>query len=413
MISFNQYLEEAADSAQNLHMTHADEDLFERGDKGAVAAVEFCKDIVRNVGRGSTKLTVKWDGAPAIFAGHDPKDGQFFVGTKSVFAKNPKLYKTHAEIDAQESGGKADKLHVALEELRKIGIPKGEVLQGDILWTTGDLKHETIDGKRWVTAHPNTIVYAWESESETGKAIKNSLIGVVFHTVYKGRGDLANYKASYGYDVSKLKRTRTVWFDDANYKGADVAFSEAEIAEVVKLVKRAESLIGGFDGVAQLMHSLPSGAVGAGVKTYINSLIRNGKLPKPATAAKDYVNYLNDYWEEKVVAKVKTESSKEKKRAALEQFKAELRNNMSALQRAFEFVDAITQAKMLIVTKLNDMTKNKMFVKTASGFKVTAPEGYVAISGEKGEAVKFIDRLSFSHFNFSKDYLKGWESAKR
>ena len=84
---------EAADSAQNLHMTHADEDIFERGDTGAKAAIEFLSDFAKTVGTSEASLTVKWDGAPALFAGTDPEDGKFFIGTKSVFAKNPKLYK--------------------------------------------------------------------------------------------------------------------------------------------------------------------------------------------------------------------------------------------------------------------------------------------------------------------------------
>ena len=49
-------------------------------------------------------MTVKWDGAPAIFAGIDPSDGKFFVAKKSVFNVNPKLYKSVADIDADTSG---------------------------------------------------------------------------------------------------------------------------------------------------------------------------------------------------------------------------------------------------------------------------------------------------------------------
>jgi len=364
---------------------------------------------VTNLGKGSTKLTVKWDGAPAIFAGWDPADGKFFVGTKSVFAKAPKVYKTHNDIDVNESGGKADKLHVALEELPKIGIPKGQVVQGDILWTRGDLKYETIDGKRWIVAHPNTIAYAWEADSKLGKQIASTLLGVVFHTLYTGRGELSKYKASFGYDVSKLKKTRTVWFDDANFKGADIAFSDDELKQVVGEIKKADTLIGGFDDIKEIMDSIPSSAAGANVKTYINSLIRAGKLPNPTSAAREYINYLEKYWEDKVIAKVKTDKAKEQKRVALEQLKAQLRNKMPTLQRAFEYVDAITRAKMIIVKKLNSLTINNMFVKTKDGFRATAPEGFVAISGEKGEAVKFVDRLSFSHFNFSDAYIKGWQ----
>jgi len=388
MKKFNEYLAEAADSSQNLHMTHLDEDIFERGDAGAEAAVTFVTDVVESLGTGKTKLTVKWDGAPAIFAGWDPADGKFFVGTKSVFGKNPKLLKTQADIDANESGGKAEKLKVCLEELPKVGIPKGMVVQGDMLWADGDLKYETIDGKRYVVAHPNTIAYAWEADSTVGKDVRNAKMGIVWHTSYSGRGDLSRFRASFGVDVNKFKKTRTVWQDDAYFKGADVAFSEAEYTEVTQHIKTSKSLIGGFDALVGIMDTLPSSAAGANIKTYINSKIRRGELPNPDKAAREYIDYLKEYWDRQVVSKVKTDKAKEQKRAALEQLLNDLRKNMAVLQKAFQYIDAITKAKMIVVKKLDMLTKNKMFVLTKDGYKVTNPEGYVAINSEKGEAVK-------------------------
>ena len=49
------------------------------------------------------------------------------------------------------------------------------------------------------------------------------------------------------------------------------------------------------------------------------------------------------------------------------------------------------------------------FLKTASGFKTTGVEGFVAIDHLSGGAVKIVDRMEFSHSNFSKDILKGWQ----
>lgn len=409
MISFSQFLSEDADSKQNLHLTHIDEDLFERGDKGAKAAIEFVKSVLIELGTGEAKLTIKWDGAPAIFAGWDPADGKFFVGTKSVFNKNPKVYKTVEDIKANESGGKADKLIVSLEEFPKIGIPKDIVLQGDLLWTEGDHKYETIDGKRFVTVHPNTIVYAWPVESDAGTAVRNARVGVVWHTTYRGTGSLENYSANFGVDISKLKKTRDCWFDDAYFKGADIAFTKDEFDKCKKLVVKADGLIGGFDKIVETMADLPSAAAGANIKTFINSYIRKGKYPAPKKAFDEYVQYLNEYWEKNITGKVKTDSAKESKRAALKQFLTKITANRKVFEKAFLFVEEITQAKMIVVEKLNQLNSQKMFVKTKDGFKVTAPEGYVAFNSKKGEAVKFVDRLSFSHFNFSTEYIKGWQ----
>jgi hypothetical protein len=408
MISFKQFLSEAADSKQNLHLTHADEDLFERGDKGAKAAIEFVTDVLKNIGVGEVKTSTKWDGAPAVFAGWDPSDNKFFVGTKSVFNKTPKLYKTQSDIDANESGGKAVKLKFALDEFAKIGIPKGTVLQGDLLWTKGDQKYETIQGKRWITVHPNTLVYAWPADSVTGVSVAAANIGVVWHTTYKGGKDLQTYRASFGADVSKLKKSRTCWIDDASFKDAAIAFTEKEFDYAWTSVVAAKSLIGGFDKIVTVMDSLPGVAVGAGIKTFINSYIRKGKYPEPHKAYDEYVQYVKDYWEKKVVDAVKTESSKEQKRVQLKQFLNDLNAISAIVIKSFEYVEHITEAKMVIVKKLNALNKQAIFVKTKDGFKVTGHEGFVCFDNRKGEAVKFVDRLQFSHMNFSDEYLKGW-----
>ena len=404
-----EYISEAADSAQNLHMTHADEDIFERGDKGAQAAIDFLKDFAETVGTNEANLTVKWDGAPALFAGYDPSDNKFFVGTKSVFAKNPKLYKTQKDITDNEKGGKAQKLKVALKELPSVGIPKGTVLQGDMLFTKGDQKYETIDGVRYLTVHPNTIVYAWPSNSDVAKRIRNANIGIIWHTSYSGRGDLSSYSATFGVDVSKLKTTRNVFMDDAYFKGANIGLDDNEYRSLISHISKAERYIGNFDDVVTVMNSIPSSAAGANVKTFINSKIRAGQLPNPRSAANEYLDYLKTYWEDKVISKVKSETAINTKKAALKQLLDDLKSIMPTLVKAFQYVDEITQAKMIAINKLNMINNQKTFVLTNDGFKVTEPEGYVAINTEKGEAVKFVDRLNFSHFNFSSEYIKGWQ----
>ena len=406
MNSVREFLNEAADSGKNLHLTHVDEDLFERGDKGARAAIESCRNIVNGLGTGETKLTLKWDGAPAIFAGVDPDDGKFFVSTKGAFNKTPLLYKGPADKSKFATG---DKLAIAHKEFQKIGIPKGVVIQGDLLFTKGEQKYETIDGKRFITVHPNTIVYAWEANSEVGTNIRNADIGVVWHTTYSGK-TLQSMRAKFGVNVKRLKQTRSVWMDDAYFKGANVAFTESEKSKVEGLIALAEQQIGGFDKLKAIMDMIPSTAVGAGIKTYINSNIRKGRLPTTQkNPVKDYIEYVDTYYQEKVVSKVKTDAAKETKLAAKSQLRSDLGKNADILKKAFQFVDYITQAKVLIIKKLVSLDKQKQFIKTSKGFKVSNPEGFVAINAKKGEAVKFVDRLEFSYNNFSDDVMKGWQ----
>ena len=179
-------------------------------------------------------MTVKWDGAPAIFAGTDPEDGKFFVAKKSVFNVSPNIYKTSAEIDADLSGDLNAKFKVALAEFSKLGI-KG-VLQGDLMYT--DLDTETIDGTKYYTFQPNTIVYAVPVDSDLGKTMKSSKIGVVWHTTYSG-DTLQDMKASFGANISGLTKTSSVWMDDATYKdvsGKGFTFNQKETEQITKVL---------------------------------------------------------------------------------------------------------------------------------------------------------------------------------
>ena len=71
--------------------------------------------MLAGASRSSINMTVKWDGAPAIFAGTDPSDDKFFVAKKSVFNVTPKLYKTDEEIDDDLSGDLNSKFKIALK----------------------------------------------------------------------------------------------------------------------------------------------------------------------------------------------------------------------------------------------------------------------------------------------------------
>ena len=68
----------------------------------------------------------------------------------------------------------------------------------------------------------------------------------------------------------------------------------------------------------------------------------------------------------------------------------------------------IIDAKEIIVAKLNKASSVGTFLRTADGFKVTSPEGYVGID-HTGGALKLINRMEFSKANFSPDVIKGWQ----
>ena len=120
---------------KNTHLEHLEDDIINRGAVGGENAVNFLKEV-RNMLDGSgkgTNMTVKWDGAPAIICGTNPENGKFFVGTKSVFNKTPKINYTARDIARNHSGVVADKLRVCLANLSRLNIKS--ILQGDLLFT--------------------------------------------------------------------------------------------------------------------------------------------------------------------------------------------------------------------------------------------------------------------------------------
>jgi hypothetical protein len=239
MIDFKSYIAEASVKGKNTHMTHIEDRVLYGGVKGAreaIFALRGMRDMLAGKESKTTDATVKWDGAPAIFAGTDPTDGKFFVAKKGIFNKNPKVYKTNKDIDNDTSGDLNAKLKVALRELEKLGIKN--VVQGDLLFTN-DVEKETIDGESYYTFQPNTIVYAVRTKSLLGQKINKANIGIIFHTTYTGK-DFESMKASYKVDVGSFKKSPSIFFDDAGLKDVSgTLLSKDETDEVTAALSKA------------------------------------------------------------------------------------------------------------------------------------------------------------------------------
>lgn len=397
---------------KNTHMEHLEDLVFNEGVAGTRKAINFLRDLRDMLAGNSTSkitATVKWDGAPAIFAGIDPRDGKFFVAKKGIFNKEPKVYKTAAEIDAELSGDLADKFKIALSEFSKLGIKSG-VYQGDLMFTD-DKKIETIDGEKYVTFHPNTIVYAIPYSSELGAKIRSAKIGIVWHTTYEGKS-FETMSASFGKGiVEKFKDVSTIWMDDANYKdySGTATFTKAETAAVTKMLSDVGSMF-------QAMNPLTLNAISRDedllmqVKTYNNSKI---KANTPITDINAHVtglfNYIHDKFQKEIDTK-KTQKGKdvqEEKRKKILAFFAN--HDKREIVKIFEIAEKLTAIKEMIINKMNEAGHISTFIKTASGFKVTGVEGFVAIDHLSGGAVKIVNRMEFSKANFSSDVIKGWQ----
>ena len=393
-------------------MTHIEDKVLYGGVNGtrqAILALRELRDMLK--GEHDGRVSVKWDGAPAIFAGTDPRDGQFFVAKKGIFNKDPKVYKSDADIAADTSGDLAVKLQAALRYLPSLGI-KG-VVQGDFLFGPGDVSNEVIKGESYVTFHPNTIVYALPSKSAGAKAVKSAKIGIVWHTSYKGN-TFETMRASYGVDVSKFNTTRAVWSQDAMLRDlTNVTMSKKDTEIVNEYLSQAGKIFNKISGSTlrqlQAHEELPRL-----IETFNNKYVRRGEvIGDTKRHVSRLVRWIRLRYGKEIAAR-KTDRGKtaqrDKLNTILEFFSAK---NTVGLKSIFDLQKVIVLAKLKLINTLNKLAKVKTFVKTRNGFKVTGEEGYVAIDKLGGDAVKIVDRMEFSYNNFSPDILKGWDKPGR
>ena len=392
--------------AKNTHMTHLEDVVLYRGVDGvrdAINTLRAIRDSLAGIS-GMPQMSVKWDGAPSIVAGTDPTNGKFFVAKKSVFNKNPKVYYNKQDVvnDIPE-GDLRNKMITAITYLPTLGIEG--IVQGDLMFTHDSLEAEVIGGEKYITFHPNTILYAVPFDSDEGKRVRRAKIGVVWHTSYSGQSfeDMsANFKVSNQLNQNLPQ----VWSRTAAVPVAGGSISPGDIKEITGELSTAGKI---FNTVpADLLNSVRDNRhIGVILETFHNSQVREGTLEENLDL---YVERLQNFVElrfGKEIEKRKTEKGKQVQRDKLDEVLAYFQDK-KGLTALFGLHRSLHRAKILIINKLNGLSQIGHFVKTRTGYRLTAPEGYVAVN-KTGHAVKLVDRLEFSANNFSDDILKGWQ----
>jgi len=397
-------------SNKNTHLEHLEDDIINRGSAGGENAINFLKSV-RNMLAGSSggrvNMSVKWDGAPAIICGTNPENGKFFVGTKSVFNKTPKINYTPGDISRNHSGPVAMKLMACLRDLKRLGI-RG-VYQGDLLFTKGDLKAASIDGQKMITFTPNTITYAVPVNSKLGRTISRARIGIVFHTFYSGK-TMNSLSAGFGTIRGKSGST-AVYLASAGYTdtSGSSTFTAGELARFDGLIRMAQGSLIKAGPLLNTMKSNDSLSVGFRLKAFFNHYIRNtqGHMGKVKTLQDMFREYYEQILRAEISAR-KTEKGKQKYKEALETNLKFIDRNRTALYFAIASHVSLGNAKNFLIQKLSQIQSIGHFIRTPNGYRVTNPEGFVAVDRKAG-AVKLVDRLEFSRANFTiaKDWVKG------
>ena len=340
---------------KNSHLEHLEDDIINRGSKGGQNAVRFLKSV-RNMLAGHTggklNMTVKWDGAPAIICGINPENDKFFVGTKSVFNVNPKINYTNGDIRRNHSGPVATKLQVCLRELPKLGI-RG-ILQGDLLFTPGDIQPAVIDGDKMMTFTPNTITYAVPSDSDIGRRINRARIGIVFHTQYSGK-NMKSLNASFG--TVRGIGSSSVFLASAQYTdtSGSSTFNRAELASFDSLIRMAEGSLYKAGPMLDEMGRASSDqlSVGFRLKSFFNYYIKNNKggMGKVRVMQDMFRDYYENFIDQEIDAR-KTDKGKEKyKKQKIEGLKF-IDRNQKALYFAIASHLSLANAKNYLINKL-------------------------------------------------------------
>ena len=407
MKSFNTFIIED----KNIHMEHLEDNVLNGGVDGTRQTINFLRairDMLVGHSKKSVDITVKWDGAPAIFAGIDPNDDQFFVAKKGIFNKTPQLFKTDADIKSGLSGALAAKFTIALAEFSKLGI-KG-IIQGDLLYTKSDLKTVHFEGQSHVAFQPNTIVYAVPTDIPLAQKIKSSKIGVVWHTTYSGT-DFESMSASLGGDISSsLTSTKSVWFTDATYQDQSglATMMAAETKEITRILSTAGKIFQKIDastlnGIAEDPVLLQK------IKTFNNTKVR---AQQPISNTSKHVDELIAYIINVYKGEADKRSTPRGKATQVTQrqnvIKFFTKTNKTNLKAIFDMMNVIVAAKNLLISKLDTVKQLNTFLLTDNGYQATGQEGFVAIDRIGGNTIKLVDRMEFSHANFSPNVQKGW-----
>ena len=409
MKSYKQFLVEA--SGKNLHMEHLEDEVLNGGVNGTRGAINFLRslrDMLAGNNKEAVNVTVKWDGAPAAVAGIHP-NGKFFVDYKSM--RRPCF--TQSDVDEHFGGGPLhSKMSALLEHLPKLNIP-GNIFHGDVLWTDNkEKKIKTIDKEKYVTFTPNTITYAVPLNTELAKKIITAKVGIVFHTTYRttGADDLNDLRAEFGADINQWSTHNDVWAVNADFTdlSGSATFTQSDTTKITGMLSELGKDFNKVNG-RFLDNISKDNIIRTHIKTFMNTKVREGEfVDNYKRSAKDCVKWIENKMQ-KEVGKLKTERGRERKQMTVDGYMKTLNGSMDQIEIIFRLMSLINNIKLFIVKKLEEVKGiTNTFIKTSSGYRVTKPEGFVAIDTfDNQKGLKLVNRMEFSRINFTAE--KEWD----
>ena len=382
------------------HLDHIEDLVFLYGLEGAEDTIKLMDAIYHDVqGHKTLLVQQKVDGAPSVIAGINPENGKFFVATKSLFNKVPKINYTDADIEANHghAPGLVTKLKIALKYFPKT-IKKG-ILQGDMMFEADDVKSTTIDGVKGLIFTPNTISFFIPDYSKLFHIISTAKVGVIWHTVYSGN-TIDSLSASFNISDDYINRTKDVYVRTPMIQIDQAGWTDDEdkrMKEALKSMKNSYSKMN-KNYISEIHNNEDLKKL---ILTYMNVKVRNGEKMK-----KNEIAGLWDYIKGRYqvqIDKLKTDKSKAKKTAERDIVLDGLNKNAGTLYHLFSWVYFVQGIKGVVIDKMNQLNfPESPYMRQADGsFQVADPEGFVVSDSSKDRNVKFVNRAVFSLNNFN------------
>ena len=395
-------IEDVLTEFKRTHLEHIEDIIITDGFEGGKAVVEYFRGLLltlKGTSSEAIKVSVKWDGAPAVVCGVNPDNGKFFVGTKSVFAQNAKVNYTKRDIASNHGTDElGQKLLKCLVHLKKLGMQG--VYQGDLLFTDEDLTRKNIDGKPHIVFTPNTITYAVPESSDLGQRIDRAKVGIIFHTTYTGDA-LKDMDAQPGAAVEEFGQSPDVFFDNASYKdvSGSAKFTDDETKSFLSEIDKLESLLSKVPRNIQNLFGANQDFVPY-FQMYINSMVKQGTLPGNSS---QFLNGFRKFYIDRMqqqISGLKAQKALALRQDKIKQMPQFLNKLKGPLQNMLTFYKQVQRMKMFVLKKMNQAMAIGSFQQTDNGLEVTEPEGFVAVD-KTGNAVKLVDRLGFSRRNLT------------
>lgn len=384
---------------QLKHLDHVEDLILMKGSAGLDKALYICEHMISEP--KSHKVSVKIDGAPSVIAGWDFK-GEFFVATKSLFNKTPKINYSIDDIRKNHghSIGLENKLVYALTYFKDI-IPKGRIFQGDILFTAMDVKSFIDDEGCYVSIKPNTIEYRTRNRKEIN-AVRYAKIGVVWHTAYFG-SRIDDLEALISADVSCIKANENVYVAKTDFidKYGKSDFNNMEISGLFAYVNAIEMKMQRLKKNDADIDNIFNEAseVSALAMQFINARLREGKtFINKEESLLEFINFSRYKYNKVKLTSKSAIDANEQKYMDLYSFILYSPGVRRCIMEVFELHYWLQCLKQRLIEKLNLPTKDykwKCFIDD----KETNHEGFVVTNNFS--SVKFVDRMEFSRANFN------------